>query len=200
MLCKAARCTSGQLYKCKTVYTHTLLQVAPQIVQTRGYAKVKEDKGEPKKEKKENKATEEVPVEEKKGRITTREEPTVNEIYSRFYNQPPQENENAEEDGSSTPTVPSVTRDKLLEMLNNNEKFVLVDLRTHKEILLSGDGPIPNAVSMPIPPFTHLDSYKPPKVKGPKGAKSKGGKDAKKSAKGGKQVNQPPPKEEAVQK
>lgn len=73
---------------------------------------------------------------------------------------------------SDTP-IPSITRLELQELLNKREKFVLVDLRTEAEINLAGDALIPSAVRMPIQPLTHLNTYKPPKVKVDKTAKGK---------------------------
>jgi len=80
---------------------------------------------------------------------------------------------------STETPIPSVTRQELKELIETGkEKFLLVDLRTDAEMLLVGDAPILSAVRMPTQPLTHINTYKPPKVKVDKTAK---GKKAKKS-------------------
>ncbi len=103
--------------------------------------------------------------------------------------------------------LPTIKREELLEMIQQRKRFTLVDLRTLKEIVLSGDPPITMSVSMPITPLSHLPPYRPPKQKGQKVVAK--GKDKAKGGKGGKGgkakkhqqgKNLPAPKEEPVQR
>jgi hypothetical protein len=79
-------------------------------------------------------------------------------------------------------SIPSITRLQLQKLMNSGKKFVLIDLRTDAEITLAGDAIIPSSFKMPIQPLTHLNTYKPPKVKVDKTAKGKKSKKAPKHA------------------
>lgn len=138
---------------------------------TRGYAKkVVEAKTEEKKERK----------------VRQKEVKEPNKILlTREFNAPVE---------SETPTISQQALEKLIN--GGGEEYVLIDLRTDKEIELAGDPIIPTSVKMPFAPLTHLNSYKPPKVKLDKKAKGKGAK-AQKLAKAAAAKAQAPPKEES---
>lgn len=143
-----AACTYGRVLTVRPVTTLTS-SIAP-LVCTRGFAKAKakDAKTEPK---------------EKKPRVKKVKTPVDINLprLHRKLNEKPES------------TTPSITRVELQELLKKREKIVLVDLRTDAEILLAGDALIASANRMPIQPLTHLDTYKPPKVKVDKTAKGK---------------------------
>lgn len=98
------------------------------------------------------------------------------------------------------PNTPTISLAELKKLMQSGEKYVLIDLRTDKEIELAGDPALPTSVKMPISPITHLNSYKPPKVKvDPKKTKGKSAKAAK-LAKAAASKAQAPPKEDLTQR